>query len=125
MKTLQNGELRFTISDIKYFTENKAPLFFSRKALRFFGQKMSDFKIEYWEDGRVLIKAPIIIDGRRSGGYTRRFFIYNHDDPMNSTLESYTEDATPVQKEELQKEYPLGTEQPLWEHQFNEKKSNY
>ena len=47
-----------TISQIKKLTAETEPYYFSRKTMRWWGQKMSDFKVSKCEDGRYLIQAP-------------------------------------------------------------------
>lgn len=87
MRTLKNGELRFTISDIKYFTEEKAPHYFSRKAMKFFRQTMKDFSVLHI-DSRVFITAPI---NNNNIGITLREFVYNKENPMQSELRHVSE----------------------------------
>ena len=84
MRTLKNGEKRFTISDIKYYTEETAPHFFSRKTLKFFGQTMASFKVVH-DEGRVYIYAPI---NRSLKNLTTREFIYNSENPYESELKT-------------------------------------
>jgi hypothetical protein len=47
-----------TISQIKKLTSETEPYYFSRKTMRWWGQKMSDFSVSKCEDGRYLIQAP-------------------------------------------------------------------
>jgi len=47
-----------TIYEIKRKTKNTAPYFFSAKTLKFFGQKMSDFKVKKLNETEYLIHAP-------------------------------------------------------------------
>lgn len=46
-----------TISQIKKLTAETEPYYFSRKTMRWWGQRMSDFKVSKCEDGRYLIQA--------------------------------------------------------------------
>lgn len=89
MRTLKNGEKRFTISDVKYYTEETAPHFFSRKSMKFFGQTMRDFTVQHIE-GRVFISAPI------NGSYRNkslREFVYNESNPYMSELKIVNEET--------------------------------
>ncbi len=72
-----------TIHEIKRRTEETAPYFFTRKSLKFFGQRMKDFKVYKQLDGRYKITAPMIdkFNGRKMGD-TIRFF-----NPENNELE--------------------------------------
>lgn len=72
--------VKLTIYDIKRLTENTAPMFFDRKTLKFFGQKMKDFKVYKLEDGKYQICAP-----RLHGGYTQRIF-----NPETNILEHFS-----------------------------------
>lgn len=89
MRTLKNGEKRFTISDIKYYTEETSPLFFSRKALKFFSQTMSSFTVHHI-DGRVFITAPINGSNRVK---TVREFVYNESNPYESELKNVDDET--------------------------------
>ena len=70
-----------TIYEIKRRLEDSAPQFFSREALKFFGQTMKDFRVYKQEDGRFLFTAPIRQRCRSFGsetwatiGHTRKVF---------------------------------------------------
>ena len=65
-----------TISQIKKLTAETEPYYFSRKTMRWWGQKMSDFSVSKCEDGRYLIKAP------SKYGESVRYF-----NPSNNELE--------------------------------------
>jgi len=65
-----------TIYDIKRLTSETSPYFFSKNTMKFFGQRMSDFKVYKQEDGRYLILAE------NRHGETKRFF-----NPLNNELE--------------------------------------
>lgn len=67
---------KITIYDIKYRTKETSPYFFDKETLNFFGQKLSDFKLEPMPDGRFLIHAPT-----NKGHETRRIF-----DPKDNSL---------------------------------------
>jgi len=47
-----------TIGQIKKLTAETAPYYFSKDTMRFFKQRMSDFKVSKCEDGRYQIQAP-------------------------------------------------------------------
>jgi hypothetical protein len=65
-----------TISEIKKLTAETAPYYFARDTMRFFKQRMSDFKVSKCEDGRYLIQAP------SKYGTSVRYF-----NPVNNELE--------------------------------------
>ena len=67
---------RLTIYDIKRLTAETSPYFFSRNTMRFFRQRLSDFKVYKQDDGRYKIIAPMPC------GNTTRFF-----NPKNNELE--------------------------------------
>jgi hypothetical protein len=46
-----------TIYEVKEKTKKTAPYFFSRDTMKFFGQKMKDFKVKKASDGRYKITA--------------------------------------------------------------------
>ena len=80
-KKIKAMKTTFTIYDIKRLTAETSPYFFDRKTLKFFGQRMNSFKIYKQADGRYLVTAPIIIDGKQTGK-TERYF-----DPITNKLE--------------------------------------
>ena len=68
-----------TISEIKRIIIKKAPYFFSRDTMKFFNQKMSDYKVERSPKGKIFIYAPNYNFDYRTGkkekrGYTFREF---------------------------------------------------
>ena len=65
-----------TIGQIKKLTAETAPYYFARVTMRFFKQRMSDFKVSKCEDGRYLIQAP------SKYGTSVRYF-----NPVNNELE--------------------------------------
>ena len=67
-----------TISEIKKRTKKTAPYFFSTDTMRFFEQKLSDFKVNKQSDGRFKISAKSF--GRNT---TVRYF-----NPNNNMLEN-------------------------------------
>lgn len=67
---------RLTIYDIKRLTADTAPYFFTKDTMRFFMQRLSDFKVYQQTDGRYKIIAD------RPYGQTLRFF-----NPLNNALE--------------------------------------
>lgn len=69
------------IYDIKRATAETSPYFFTRETLRFFGQRMRDFKVKKQPDGRIKIAAPIIHRGIPAGETVRYF------NPINNQLE--------------------------------------
>jgi len=86
-----------TIYDIKYSTQEKQSLFFSRGAMKFFGQTMKDFSVKKSPAGRIFIYAPISDNYRTSKlynkilGYTFKEFVsgdlvtvYNENGSMAS-----------------------------------------
>jgi len=64
-----------TIHDIKRLSEDKAPYFFTRKTLQFFGQTMRSFSVMKQTDGRARISAPMIdrFTGKNVGTTVRYF----------------------------------------------------
>ena len=56
-----------TISEIKRRTSETSPHFFDRKSMKFFGQRMSDFKVSKQDDGKYLISAPTYRTDYRTG----------------------------------------------------------
>ena len=56
-----------TISEIKRRTSETSPYFFDRKSMKFFGQRMSDFKVSKQDDGKYLISAPTYRTDYRTG----------------------------------------------------------
>ena len=56
-----------TISEIKRMTERKSPYYFDRKTLKFFGQRMSDFKVHKTERGTIYIYAKMYREDFRTG----------------------------------------------------------
>jgi hypothetical protein len=78
-----------TIYEIKKRTQENEPYFFSRAAMKFFGQTLKDFKVQKQPDGRYKISALIgkhhhsdLTEGYRFGWQTVRFF-----NPELNTLE--------------------------------------
>ena len=71
-----------TIAEIKRNTVKKAPYFFSPKTLKWFGQKMSNFKVHKTKSGKVYIYAKSYMTDHRTGktdfmGYTVHEYINN------------------------------------------------
>lgn len=62
-----------TIYEIKELTSKTSPYFFNRKTMKLFGQRMSSFKVYKQDDGRYLITAPVIKDGKEVS-ITQRYF---------------------------------------------------
>tara|TARA_R110002126_G_scaffold56728_1_gene151233 strand:+ start:1310 stop:1558 length:249 start_codon:yes stop_codon:yes gene_type:complete len=55
------------IQEIKKRTKNTAPFYFSAKTLKFFGQRLSDFKVKKLNETEYLIHAPSYFDGKLMG----------------------------------------------------------
>lgn len=73
-----------TIYEIKRLTEQTSPYYFSRNTLKFFGQRMADFRTSKQADGRIRISAPM--RERFTGkiiGTSQRYF-----NPINNQLET-------------------------------------
>lgn len=60
-----------TISEIKEATRGKSPYFFTKNSMRFFNQRMSNFKVKTSPKGNIYIYAPSYWDNRLMG-YTFR-----------------------------------------------------
>jgi hypothetical protein len=71
-----------TIQEIKRLSSITAPYYFSKSSLKFFGQRMSDFKLKKQTDGRILISAPMRNSEGKIIGRSERYF-----NPMNNKLE--------------------------------------
>lgn len=64
---------RLTIADIKRLTADTAPYFFTRETLKFFNQRMSDFKVS--KDGDLYyVWAPMRDHNGKQIGTTERWF---------------------------------------------------
>jgi antirestriction protein len=74
---------KITISEIKRRTSETSPYFFDKKTMKFFNQKMSDFKVRKLENGKFEIYAPIKDSYGKSMGVTKRIF-----NPETNELES-------------------------------------
>ena len=71
-----------TIAEIKRNTSKKAPYFFAPKTLKWFGQKMSSFKVHKTKGGKIYIYAKSYSTDHRTGkenfmGYTVHEYINN------------------------------------------------
>jgi hypothetical protein len=73
---------RPTIHEIKRLTKENHPLFFTRREMKFFGQRLDDFSIIAQDDGRWLISAPIRNPHTPKGMRTIRYF-----NPATNTLD--------------------------------------
>ena len=71
-----------TIHEIRRRTEETEPYFFSAKTLRFFGQKMSDFRVRQQADGRYYICAIMRDPNGNKVGLTQRYY-----NPITNKLE--------------------------------------
>jgi len=68
-----------SIAEIKRATLRKSPHFFDRETLKFFGQKMSSFKVAQSPRGRIFIYARMYDRGRTFMGFTFREFTSDGD----------------------------------------------
>lgn len=68
-----------TIQEIKQRTKKKSPNYFSAKTLKFFNQKLSDFKIKKLSDTEYLIYATSYWDGRLMGTSMKIFNTITED----------------------------------------------
>ena len=59
-----------TIYEIKRLTKETAPFFFTRDTMRYFNQRLKDFKVHPLEKGRFKITAP-----------SKTVFLNAHGDP--------------------------------------------
>lgn len=71
------GAIKPTISEIKSRTLKKAPYFFSKNTMKFFGQRMSDYKVKRSPKGKIFIYAPTYDDLGNKMPYTFREFKNN------------------------------------------------
>jgi hypothetical protein len=74
-----------TIADIRVATSETEPHYFTRSALKFFGQHMSDFKVRKSPTGRIYIYAPMRVDNKIVG-YSFREFVPDATRPNYGTL---------------------------------------
>jgi hypothetical protein len=72
-KIIEKKQKRLTIYDIKRLTSDTEPYFFSPKTMKFFGQRLSDYKVYKRKDGKYDIIAPSYWNGKLMG-YTKRTF---------------------------------------------------
>ena len=79
-----------TIYDIKEATKEKSPYFFERDAMRFFNQKMKDFKVKKSPLGNIYIYATSYWDDELMG-YT--FSQFKDDDLLGINLDTKTEES--------------------------------
>ena len=63
-----------TIYEIKERTKETSPHFFDKKTLKFFGQRMSSFKVYKTNNERYEVIAPIIDNQGKRMGETKRIF---------------------------------------------------
>tara|TARA_Y100001973_G_C5182886_1_gene325977 strand:+ start:82 stop:339 length:258 start_codon:yes stop_codon:yes gene_type:complete len=63
-----------TIYDIKRMSEDKAPYFFDRKSMKFFGQTLKDFSVKKLNEERYYISAPMRDSNGHQVGITKRVF---------------------------------------------------
>ena len=91
---MSSGEMfagggQITISEIKRRTSETSPYFFDAKTMKFFNQKMSDFKVRKLENGKYEIYAPRKDYNGKSMGVTKRIF-----NPETNELEFTKDFAT-------------------------------
>tara|TARA_R100001530_G_scaffold106773_1_gene74587 strand:+ start:424 stop:648 length:225 start_codon:yes stop_codon:yes gene_type:complete len=72
-----------SIQEIKERTKKTAPYFFSDDTLQFFGQKLTDFKVEEEADGRYRLWARCKNAPHKEPYFTVRYF-----NPLNNELEN-------------------------------------
>ena len=73
---------KLTIYDIARLTQETSPFYFTRDTLRFFHQRMSDFRVYKQKDGKYLINAPMKDSTGRIVGTSQRIF-----NPITNQLE--------------------------------------
>lgn len=71
-----------TIYQIKQATRVTAPHYFERSTMKFFGQRMRDFRVQKQADGRYKIAAQMRGRDGRNMGQSVRFF-----NPVTNELE--------------------------------------
>ena len=76
-----------TIYEIKRRTKETSPYFFSKDTLRFFGQRMKDFKVTKIDNDCYYINAPMYDFNGKYMGETDRFF-----NPLTNKLSLVTID---------------------------------
>jgi hypothetical protein len=64
---------KMDIYEIKKRTMESAPYFFSKETLKFFGQRMSSFRVHKVNKYEYYINAPSYLNGKLMG-YTERLF---------------------------------------------------
>lgn len=77
------GAVKPTISEIKRKTLDKAPYFFSKDTMKFFGQRMSDYKVKRSPKGKIFIYAATYDSRGNKMPYTFREF--KNNDLISST----------------------------------------
>ena len=78
---------RLSIAEIKRRTQETNPYFFDKKTMKFFGQRMSDFKVTSMEDGRYKVSAPTYSNDFRTGERKRMKDTVRYFNPKNNELE--------------------------------------
>ena len=81
-------EKKPTIEEIKRNTKKALPYYFDTKAMKFFGQKLSDYKVHQCRNGKIYIYAKSMQMDYRTGkkdfmGYSIRQYVPNG---LNSDL---------------------------------------
>tara|TARA_R100001463_G_scaffold23977_1_gene57254 strand:+ start:5160 stop:5381 length:222 start_codon:yes stop_codon:yes gene_type:complete len=71
-----------TIYQIKKRTAKTSPYFFSKDTMRFFGQKLSDFKVSKQSDGRYKISA------KSGANWSQELKTVRYFNPSNNRLEN-------------------------------------
>jgi len=74
------GAVKPTIYEIKRMTFDKLPYFFDKNTMKFYGQRLSDFKVKRSPKGKIYIYARIAKD--EGGGYSFHEFKNNDLKPI-------------------------------------------
>jgi len=75
-----------TIYDIKRMSKEKAPYFFDRKSMKFFGQTLKDFSVKKLNEERYYISAPMRDSRGHQVGVTKRVFDVRTRELLNIEL---------------------------------------
>jgi hypothetical protein len=83
--------MSITIEQIKEQTKRGSPYFFSRDTLKWWGQRLKDFRVVISPGGRIFLYAPSrqwVRGERVLMGYTVREYVQDKEDSLNSRLVS-------------------------------------
>ena len=75
-----------TIYDIKRMSEEKAPYFFDRNSMKFFGQTLKDFSVKKLNEERYYISAPMRDSRGHQVGVTKKIFDVRTRELLNTEL---------------------------------------